>query len=114
MWEVFVKRRDARLAKHGARIDQFFENYCKQFWYREWYVDAVDLARYLQGLLVRVAVLRFLLLSHPLEDLDKLAVEVFYGMSRGIDHHDEFIKLIGEGLRDQLPTLLHASSLLFV
>jgi lysine-N-methylase len=114
MWDVFIKRRDAKQQRHAARLDQFFESYCKQFWFKEWYVDSVDLARHLQGLLVRVAVLRFLLLSHPLEDLDKLAVEVFYGMARGIDHHDEFLKLIGEGLRGQLPTLLHAASLLFV
>jgi hypothetical protein len=91
-----------------------FENYCKQFWVREWYVDSVDLYTQLQGLLVRVAVLRFLLLSHPSDDLEKAAVEVVYSMTRGVEHHSEFLKLIKEGLLAQLPTVMHAASLLLV
>ena len=87
-----MPRRRRRTARAGARLDQIFENYCKQFWVREWYVDSVDLYTQLQQLLVRVAVLRFLLVSHPSEDLEKAAVEVVYSMTRGVEHHSEFLK----------------------
>jgi hypothetical protein len=102
------------MARWGPRIEEFFEKYCRQYWVRDWYVDSVSLYPHVQALLVRVAVLRFLLLSHPDEDIDKLAVRVFSSMFRGIEHHDSFLKLIGQGLGEDLPTVLHAASLLFV
>jgi hypothetical protein len=92
----------------------FFENYCKQYLVRDWYFEQATVYQHIQGLLVRVAVLRFLLLSHPAEELDKLAIDVFQGMSRGVEHHDEFLKLINAGLSDQIPGVLHAMALLVV
>jgi lysine-N-methylase len=114
MWTVFVKRRDAKMARSGARIDELFEKYCKQYFLRDWYVDSLTLFAQLQGLLVRIAVMRFLFLSHPDEDVDKLAVRVVSAMARGIEHHDKFLKLIGEALRNRLPTFMEAAALLFV
>ena len=108
MWTVFVKRRDAKMARSGARIDELFEKYCKQYFLRDWYVDSLSLFSQLQGLLVRIAVMRFLFLSHPDEDVDKLAVRVVSAMARGIEHHDKFLKLIGEALT-QPAAHLHGS-----
>jgi lysine-N-methylase len=114
MWRVFVRRRDAKMARWGPRIEEFCEKYCRQFCVRDWYVDQVSIYPFIQALLVRVAVLRFLMLSHPSEDIDALAVRVVSSMSRGIEHHDAFLKLISEGLRDQIPTVLQTAALLFV
>ncbi len=118
LWAAYLPRRQGRMADSGARIDQIFENYCRQFWLRDWYVDSTDMFQHVQSLLVRVAVLRFLLISHPgsaqAATLDATAVTVVSGMTRGIEHHSEFLKLITEGLRSTLPTLWHAASLLFV
>jgi lysine-N-methylase len=114
MWNLYVKRRTAKMARSGARIEEFFEKYCRQFWVRDWYVDSLSLYPHVQGLLVRVAVLRFLVISHPDEDIDRLAVRVFSSTFRGIEHHDSFLKLISQGIGEELPSLLHAASLLFV
>jgi lysine-N-methylase len=112
LWEAFVARRNRKLERSGARIEQIFERYCRQYWVRDWFVDSMSLYQHVQALLVRVAVLRFLVLSHPDEDVDTLAVRVVSSMSRGIEHHDGFLKLINEGLSHQLPTVLYAASLL--
>jgi lysine-N-methylase len=118
LWSAYRPRRDERMARSAARIDQFFENYCKQFWVRDWYVDFVTLYQYAQALVVRVAVLRFLLLSLPAsadpETLQRAAVDVFASMARGVEHHNEFLKLITEGLQALMPTVLHAAALLWV
>jgi lysine-N-methylase len=114
MWRAYEGRRNARMAASGPRIEMFFENYCKQYLVRDWYVDSATIYQHIQALLVRVAVIRFLLLSHPSENLDELAVAVFYGVSRGVEHHDEFLKLINAGLSDQIPGVLHATALLVV
>src|SRR6185436_12441797 len=96
LWAGFSQRRQFWLDRHAERIDLYFENYAKNFWMREWYVISNDLLVHAQRLLMRVAVLRFLLFGHPwlleaaasddtaLERtaLDRAAFDVFYKFSR--------------------------------
>jgi lysine-N-methylase len=126
LWRAYRARREAVLARDGARIELYFENYCQQFWLRDWFLDVDNLYVHVQALLVRVAVLRFLLISHPALQkgpsepeerrayVDNVAVQVVYSFARGIEHQDEFLTLITKGLRAQLPTLAHAAALLHV
>lgn len=111
-----------------SRIDLYVENFCTNFVWKDWYLRAPTLVRHLMGLLVRVATLRFLLLSHPVvqhlstsgldpeaqqQALDKVAVQVFYSASRTIDHAEPLLKAVHESLAEQnMETLPHAICLI--
>jgi hypothetical protein len=104
LWQAYTARRQQWMALEAERIDLYLENYAKNYWMREWHVLSNDLLAHTLRLLVRVAVLRFLLFSHPSllesvalapearrETLDRAAVEVFYNFTRAIEHDAEFL-----------------------
>jgi lysine-N-methylase len=115
LWNAYAARRRSWMAVLSHRIDLYFENYAKNFWMREWYVTSTDLLAHTHLLLVRVALLRFLLFGHPSlkaladednvgvrrEALDRAAVEVFYKFARAIEHDGTFVDLITSRLVEQ-------------
>jgi lysine-N-methylase len=126
LWAAYEQRRTHWLTALPERIDLYFENYAKNFWMREWYSHASDLLAYAHRLLVRVAVLRFLLFSQPSllplatsddldakrEALDAAAVAVFYQFARAIEHDTTFIDLVAASLVEQgVNTFAHATFL---
>jgi lysine-N-methylase len=129
LWAAYAVRRQFWIDRHADRVDLYFENYAKNFWMREWYVTSHDLLVHSHRLLVRVAVLRFLLFGHPslmeasaLDDpglqreaLDRVAVEVFYKFSRAIEHEGSFLDLIAARLVEQgMNAFAHATALALV
>jgi lysine-N-methylase len=113
LWASYQQRRDAWLAREAGRIDLYFENFARTYWQREWYTRSPDLMIHTQTLLVRIAVLRFLLFSHPSlpavldaapeqrqAALDRAAVEVFYKFSRAVEHEGKFLAEIAGTLVD--------------
>jgi lysine-N-methylase len=126
VWQIYCERRAARLPLFGERLDLYFTNYAKNFVMREWYVYVPNLVAYLQMLLLRVAMLRFLLFSHPRLDevaaeadearqreaLDRILVEVVYTFSRSLDHNDDFLTAMTQLLDESFGTLEHSLCLL--
>ncbi|OLC08311.1 MAG: hypothetical protein AUH42_01830 [Gemmatimonadetes bacterium 13_1_40CM_70_11] len=87
---------------------------------REPFTQAPDLLTHTIRMLVRVAVLRFLLFSHPSlsapfsdqRTLDQAAVEVFYTFSRAVEHCTVFLELVHGTLeKNGLRRLDHALEL---
>jgi hypothetical protein len=127
LWGSYLERRSVHEPLFGPRLDLYFRNYLKNFWMRDWYVDAPVFAAQVQNALVRVAVLRFLLLGHPgtavaaaLTDsderaraLDRVAVATFYPFSRAIENAP-FLQAVASGLQARLLTLPEVASLLEV
>jgi lysine-N-methylase len=129
LWTDYSARRQFWLDRYADRVDLYFENYAKNFWLREWYVVSNDLLVHAHRLLVRIAVLRFLLFGHPWlleaaavddpalrrEALDRAAVDVFYKFSRAIEHEGSFLDLIAARLVDQgMNAFAHATALALV
>jgi lysine-N-methylase len=128
LWSAYASRRDAWTAGLSDRIDLYFENYAKNYWMSDWYTRSPDLLAHAQQLLVRVAVLRFALFSHPdlqagpgddlaagRATLDRVAVEVFYKFSRAIEHDPAFLQLIASHLVEQgMQNFTHAAILALV
>jgi lysine-N-methylase len=124
LWAAYLERRGAWIEPMGQRIDLYFENFAKNYWMREWYVSSADLLAHAQALLIRVAILRFLLFSHPalmagpaagLEALDRAAVEVFYKFSRGVEHDPPFVQRMTDCLVEQgAASFTHAALLALV
>ena len=113
----YQRRRDDWTRRHGERIDKIFENYCKNYWLKDWYVSSASLLSHTQKLFVRLAVLRFLLFSHPRllaatrsgnddqlaqrRTLETTAVEVFYKVSRALEHDPTFVDKIQGALEQE-------------
>jgi lysine-N-methylase len=123
LWAAYAQRRDAWEAAEGDRVALYFENYAKNFWMREWYTSSVDLLAHTRRLLVRVAVLRFLLFSHPAlpaalgqrEALDRAAVETFYKVARAVEHQDNFLdRIAATVVREGMQTFAHSTFLVLV
>lgn len=123
------KRRSAVLPPQlEQRMDLYFENFCTNFFFKDWYLRSPSLLRHVMGLLVRVATVRFLLLSHPAvvaleesdsalsakqEVLDRAAVQVFYTVARALDHAEPLMSAVHESLAaQQMETLNHAMCLI--
>lgn len=86
----FAERRAAFEPPIKERLEAHLRNYLAHLMLQEWYPYSPTLPLYLQNVMLRVAMLRFLLLGHPQlaraagdpAALDALAVEVLYVMSR--------------------------------
>lgn len=122
--QLYEMRRQPWRAHFAARLDRVVANYAMNHWLTSPYTESADLTLYVQDLAVRIAVLRFLLLSHPdlaaawravaaeslvsdapsggtvaLErTLDRVVVEVFYKFARAIDHSPAFLAEIARGI----------------
>ena len=95
----------------GPRLDQYFSNLAKNYWIREPYTLSTNLLVHTHTLLVRHAVIRFLLFGHPLLAgpvdaadaatlLDRAIVEVVHRFSRRFEHDQRFMTTLSERLAD--------------
>ena len=123
LWQTFQERRASVEGRFGARLDQFLTNYALNYWFTHWYTQSPDLLTYQSKLLVNLAALRFLLISHPhvysealaLDDetqatdlLDRTAVKIFYPFGRAVEHDQRFAGAIQSFLdRNGIRTLAH-------
>lgn len=128
MLPLYQQRREQIRLRFSTRIDQYFERYCRNYWFAESYVDSPDLLVHTQNLLVRLAIISFLFYSHPglhsvlslaeaptVDEgglVDRIAVEVFYKFSRAIEHDSGFLKRIDKALAEQeMKSFAHAVQL---
>jgi lysine-N-methylase len=112
LFAAWAARRDALRARHGERIDRYFENYARLTAIREWYTDSPSLLVYVQNLALRTALVRFFFFGHPalrgeVDDalLDRTCVECFYLFSRSIEHSSSFLEAMNRALAQTLRTL---------
>lgn len=119
---AFEEQRPTLSARVAARLEQYVTRYAQQYVAREWFIMQPSLMQYVMGLLARVAVLRFLLLSHPelhalaareddaaITQLDAFAVRVVYALSRMLEHDEPLARqLIAELEEQDMTRLEHA------
>ncbi len=123
---AYERRRDFWEARFGERIERYFTNYAISYFLKEWYSGAADLVTYTLGFVVRAALIRFLLFSHPrmralMEEpdtakaeagLDAAVVETVYSFTRVVEHDATFSKAIDDILASrELSTAAHAAFL---
>ena len=100
----------------GPRLDTYFSRYAMNYFLQEWYTAAPSLAAHTSRLVLRIAVLRFLLMCHPSiaqetpdePTLDRAAVEVFFKFSRGVEHNPQFLAAIEKDFRERAGDIAHA------
>lgn len=102
---------DARLSPSvDDKIDGLLARYVLDHIQRDWFITQPSLIHYVAGLLIRVATVRFLLISHPLvvtagdgelapieADLDAAFVDVVSALARTLDHNPQIMaQLLGK------------------
>jgi lysine-N-methylase len=120
----------ARLeAQHRARaasaeVGRYLERYCQHHLYTDWHLNAASLLAHVQLLIVRVAMIRWLMLGRfalrqnaapetPAQVLDQSAVEAVYSFTRTIEHNSLLTEGMAQALaRSHMLTLAHSVALL--
>lgn len=108
LWDAYAARRARVEAVFGDFLSAAFHRFARHYVFREWLFQSPTALVHLQALLLRIAVLRFLLLSHPgaaaaaatgdEAALGRLLVEVSYSFARVVDHNTLFADLQGQAL----------------
>ena len=121
LWEKYQPRHFLIDKYFGEELDRCFTRYLINCLYREWFITMPDLFTYIHMLVIRLAILRFLIYSHPdilqlaeqleskkstasdaeLTRLRECVVDIFYKNSRAIDHNTVFLKVVYDAIHEQ-------------
>lgn len=121
---AYAWRREQVQGAFGDALGRYLSNYCRHHCIQEWHLASGTLRSHVLGLMARVAILRFLLLSHPAAvsaaaqgdeaALGRVAVAVCHALTRGAEHNPTFAQRLGPDLERRLPDLAHTCWLLAV
>jgi lysine-N-methylase len=110
------RQRTAALSPQARDVLELaLEGYAKNAVFKEWYVLTPSFARWLQHLVIRMALIRYLFATHARREEDPKAavVDVVYSLSRTFEHGDKSIGEMIDDLTSQgMTTLGHAIALL--
>jgi lysine-N-methylase len=115
LWNDFRARWDRLQSLHGERIERWLTNYCLHYVMYDWYFDAPTLLAFLQALVLKLAMTRFMLAGHPLVKetegkspeeslaiLERAVVEVVYTLARSFEHSPAFIAALARTLSEKM------------
>ncbi len=120
LWRSHMQRRIGLGAAQTERLDLYLARYCRSYFLQDGFTLSPNLLEHVMLLVLRVALVRFLLVAHPdigadrdAATTDAAAIEVFYAVTRAYDHNTS----IREGLSAMLAsrgmlTVDHAAALL--
>lgn len=109
LWEAYRGSRVRWEGEFPDRVARYISHYSANYWMQNQFTASPDLLTHLLRLLARVAVIRFLLFTHPAlgvlgeanetresrqEALDRAVVEVVYCFSRVFEHADTMLELL--------------------
>ena len=109
---AFQQHWDKLNTRYGVQLEEYLARYVTNCLQREWFVSLPDPFVYIHMLTIRIAVLRFLITSHPniislldndvsIDEFNKKIVEVIYLYARSIDHNHAFLHVIFQAIYEQ-------------
>ncbi|VAW92218.1 hypothetical protein MNBD_GAMMA23-257 [hydrothermal vent metagenome] len=103
---VFQKRYQMFSSRVHQQVEDYLTKYLLNCFYREWFITMPSAFIYIQMLLVRVAIIRFIIYSRILpgmteEQIKETSVEVIYQFARAVDHNLPFLQVVYEALNEQ-------------
>jgi len=121
LWQAYRPHHTLINKYFQTELDRCFSRYLINCLYREWFITMPDLFTYIHMLVIRLAILRFLVFSHPaimqlaerleaeqatvstadITALREYIVDVFYKNSRAIDHNSVFLKVVYDAIHEQ-------------
>jgi len=119
-YHLFCQRNELCRQTFATELDNYLARYLENCIYREWFFTMPDTFTYMQMLLLRCAMLRYLIVSHPdmvqlaqrcVENtiaqeeshlaMQQLVVSVVYNFARAIDQNMAFLQVIYNALGEQ-------------
>lgn len=114
-------RRQAHIKKHfHVKLECILSRYLINCLYREWFITMPNPFTYVHMLTIRIAILRFLLFSHPrilemaekldensgskeeiTKSLEELVITIFYNFARAVDHNLPFLQVVYDAICEQ-------------
>ncbi|HEY5961318.1 MAG TPA: flagellin lysine-N-methylase [Polyangiaceae bacterium] len=128
-WIDYSTRRLRWENEFSGLLEQAFENYCKLFWMKEWYIQSSSLLAHANACLLRVAIVRHRLFTHPDLDsstagmshdekrqlLERKLVAVVTSVARAVEHDRPFLRVLNDALaRHGMQDLAHTALLLLL
>jgi len=112
LWQCYQQNWDRLNAQYGVRLEQCLSRYLVNCLQREWFVSMPNPFTYIHLLTIRLAILRFLIVSHPgiqqclqqqrdRGEIDRQLVEIVYLFARGIDHNLAFLHVVYQAMAEQ-------------
>ena len=112
LWRCYQQNWDVLNAQYGIRLENCLSRYLVNCLQREWFISMPDPFVYIHLLTIRLAILRFLIASHPgiqhclqqqsdSSQIDKHLVEIVYLFARGIDHNLAFLQVVYQAMAEQ-------------
>jgi len=103
---AFQKRYQVFSGHVHRQVEDYLIKYLLNCFYREWFITMPSAFIYIQMLLVRVAVLRFIIYSRispemSEDQIKEISVEVIYQFARAVDHNMAFLQVVYEALNEQ-------------
>ncbi|HEB54731.1 MAG TPA: hypothetical protein ENI98_00215 [Gammaproteobacteria bacterium] len=119
--QAYNKSRKLVSPAMNKKVDCYFTRYLCNCLFREWYFTMPDTFTYMQMLLIRMAMLRFLFYSEPRfiallkeyeqadsesrsdlqAELDSLAINLVYNFARSVDQNLSFLQLVYTAVNEQ-------------
>jgi len=116
LWQTYQENAKLLEERYPVLLEQVFSRYVQNCLFREWFVSMPNPFVYVHMLTIRVAMLKFLVMSHPQiisllkqgnhsaeeeERLQEYLVDVFYQYSRAIDHNMSFLQVVYNAIAEQ-------------
>jgi len=103
---AFQKRYQIFSSHIHSQVEDYLIKYLLNCFYREWFITMPNPFIYIQMLLVRVALLRFIIFSRIAPEMSEqeikdISVEVIYQFARAVDHNMAFLQVVYEALTEQ-------------
>ena len=116
LWQTYQKNTKLLTERYPVLLEQVFGRYVQNCLFREWFVSMPNPFVYVHMLTIRIAMLKFLVMSHPKiihlleqdndsvdeeEKLQEYLVDIFYQYSRAIDHNMNFLQVVYNAIAEQ-------------
>jgi hypothetical protein len=116
LWQAYQQHANLLEERYPVLLEQVFSRYVQNCLFREWFISMPSPFVYVHMLTIRIAMLKFLVMSHPEiidllqqspeaedeeERLQQYLIDVFYKYSRAIDHNMSFLQVVYNAIDEQ-------------
>ena len=116
LWQAYQLNWEKVNARVGVLLEKILTRYLINVLQREWFIAMPDPFVFMQMLIIRISLLRFLAASHPSicnmldsemsdaqlqEDVTEEMVKLIYLFARSIDHNHAFLNVIFQAMLEQ-------------
>ena len=115
LWQSYQHIWEKVNSRFGARLEDYLTRYLVNCLQREWFISMPDPFIYMHLITIRLAILRFLIVSHPevvallskdtgddiVRRFEQKVTDIVYMFARNIDHNHAFLNVVYQAISEQ-------------